>query len=141
MVGLVKSRDAWAKKFENGEGLTSPLLERYRKERGSEHWRSTKILEEILEYVLYLERNQRSVETRTAERRQGGCITNGGHCMNHQSADLADFATAMNKEMFRFIEWNQANGSDLTEQVYRLDEWMDSFLKFSSFGFNGEGAT
>lgn len=139
MVGLVASRDSWAQRFEGGQRLVNPLLEKYREERNGENWRSSKLLEEIFEYVLYLERNQSPLPLNNAQEAKVGCITNGAQCMNYESADLAEFATAMNKEMFRFIEKFQTKGggSAPNEQVYSLGEWMSLFLEHSSFGIGG----
>lgn len=57
-MNLVKSRDKWKERFVNGEPPESKLLMDYRKYRDTEDWRATSAIEELLEYILYLERNQ-----------------------------------------------------------------------------------
>lgn len=55
-MNLVKERDSWKKNFENGEQPKSLLLVDYRRNRDSELYRTTRPIEEICEYILYLER-------------------------------------------------------------------------------------
>lgn len=54
---LVEERDAWRKKFD--EGIFSFYYYRsiveYRMNRNSELWRSTRLFEELLEYINWLE--------------------------------------------------------------------------------------
>lgn len=56
MVNLVKSRNKWKKSFEEGNAPTQRVLIDYRNYRDTEDWRSTRAVEELCEYILYLER-------------------------------------------------------------------------------------
>lgn len=55
-LSLVKERNRWKQQFENGERINSLWLQDYETNRESELWRSTKALEELCEYILFLER-------------------------------------------------------------------------------------
>jgi hypothetical protein len=52
--GLVAERDGWHQKFK--DGYQPYYLELYRDNRDSELWRSTRAMEEVCEYVLWLEK-------------------------------------------------------------------------------------
>jgi hypothetical protein len=54
-MNLVKQRDEWKAKFENGEDYDSKILTDYVKYRNTEDWRSSKLMEEMCEYILFLE--------------------------------------------------------------------------------------
>lgn len=54
-MNLKNQRDAWKKNFENGEDYDSHLMNDYVKYRDTEDWRSTMLIEEMCEYILYLE--------------------------------------------------------------------------------------
>lgn len=53
-MNLVKSRDAMLNDYLNGERPYG-VLEDYRRNRFSEEWRTSKAVEELCEYILYLE--------------------------------------------------------------------------------------
>ena len=53
-MNLVKSRDAMLNDYLNGEKPYG-VLEDYRRNRFSEEWRTSKAVEELCEYILYLE--------------------------------------------------------------------------------------
>lgn len=53
-MNLVKSRDAMLNDYLNGEKPYG-VLEDYRRNRFSEDWRTSKAVEELCEYILYLE--------------------------------------------------------------------------------------
>ncbi len=52
---LLEERNRWRSEFAEGKSIDSPWLEDYRKNRDSELWRSTRAMEKLCEYVLYLE--------------------------------------------------------------------------------------
>lgn len=52
---LLEERKRWRQAFEHGTRPISPLLSDYRKGRNSEQFRLSRVVEEICEYVLYLE--------------------------------------------------------------------------------------
>lgn len=54
-MNLVKSRDRMLNDYLNGEKPYG-VLEDYRKYRNSEDWRTSECVEEICEYVLFLEK-------------------------------------------------------------------------------------
>lgn len=56
MTRLVSERDSWREEFENGNKPTSLALIEYRKYRNSETWRVSSQVEQLCEYILYLER-------------------------------------------------------------------------------------
>lgn len=53
-MGLVKSRNRMLCRFVDGY-KPKGLLDEYRTHRNSEHWRVTLVVEELCEYILYLE--------------------------------------------------------------------------------------
>lgn len=53
---LVAEREQWAENFINGNKPSNPALEDYRKFRNSESWRIHSSIEEVFEYILYLEK-------------------------------------------------------------------------------------
>jgi hypothetical protein len=53
-VTLVEQRDKWAEEFKTDSRYPA-LLERYKENRTSELWRASRQVEEVLEYVLFLE--------------------------------------------------------------------------------------
>lgn len=53
-MNLVKSRDSMLNDYLNGERPYG-VLEDYRRNRFSEDWRTSKAVEELCEYILYLE--------------------------------------------------------------------------------------
>lgn len=55
MIPPSKERKLWKKRFERGIRVESPWLEDYEKNRYSNLWRSTRGLEKLCEYILYLE--------------------------------------------------------------------------------------
>jgi hypothetical protein len=54
-LNLLEERDNWRKEFVQGVGEYPYLLTLYKENRGSELWRSTRIMERLCEYALYLE--------------------------------------------------------------------------------------
>lgn len=58
-MNLIKQREEWKSKFEKGDKPYFPALEDYKRHRDSEYFRLSSGLEELLEYVLYLEDKQR----------------------------------------------------------------------------------
>jgi hypothetical protein len=52
---LVEDRDSWKEAFERGEKPAGYLSE-YRNKRDSNLWRSSRMVEQLCEYILYLER-------------------------------------------------------------------------------------
>lgn len=54
-MNLVKTRDQWLESFRKGEQPTSRLLQDYRQNRDNEMWRASKEVEELCEYIIYLE--------------------------------------------------------------------------------------
>ena len=54
-MNLVSQRDKWKQQFEKGGKPSFPAFEDYKKHRDSEYFRLSSSLEELLEYVLYLE--------------------------------------------------------------------------------------
>jgi hypothetical protein len=53
---LVEERERWRKEYEAGTKLNSPILNQYRANRNSELWRVSRAVEQLCEYVVYLER-------------------------------------------------------------------------------------
>jgi hypothetical protein len=68
---LIEERNAWRKMFEEGHALDHVYMNEYRTNRDSELWRSTRALEQMCEYILYLEAE---VEELSAEIRNLGDI-------------------------------------------------------------------
>ena len=58
-MNLVKSRNKWRKEIEDGMIPVWPPFIEYKLNRESEMWRSSSMAERFLEYVLYLEENQK----------------------------------------------------------------------------------
>jgi hypothetical protein len=56
---LVEERLLWRKQFELGNHYTSSILEDYKRNRLSNSWRMSGYIEQMCEYILYLEENQR----------------------------------------------------------------------------------
>lgn len=52
---LVKQRLKWLAKYKEGLKPSSSILEDYRKHRLSESWRTSRVMEELCEYIIYLE--------------------------------------------------------------------------------------
>jgi hypothetical protein len=52
---LVEQRLQWLAKFKEGFRPSSSVLEDYRKHRLSNSWRASKGIEELCEYIIYLE--------------------------------------------------------------------------------------
>jgi len=57
---LVNQRDSWRRNFDNGSKPSSPLLFDYRMNRDSTHWRVSSHVEELCEYILWLEERAKS---------------------------------------------------------------------------------
>lgn len=55
MVGLVKERNSWREKFEQGYKPECTYLRDYRLKRNSEYWRISRRHEELCEYIIWLE--------------------------------------------------------------------------------------
>lgn len=59
--GLLAERIGWRKRFDGG--YKPWFLEEYLKNRESELWRSTRIVEQLAEYILWLEaKHERSTD-------------------------------------------------------------------------------
>ena len=54
-MNLVKSRDEIRALIEANNSLDNPVLNAYKLNRDSEMWRVSKVIEELCEYILYLE--------------------------------------------------------------------------------------
>lgn len=54
-MNIVDERCELRKAFEEGYRPECPVLEAYRKNRNSPHWRLSKQIEILCEYILYLE--------------------------------------------------------------------------------------
>lgn len=54
-MNLVKSRDEIRALIEANNSLDNPILNAYKLNRDSEMWRVSKVVEELCEYILYLE--------------------------------------------------------------------------------------
>lgn len=54
-MSLVEEREAWYEDYQTGKSCASPLLEEYRWNRNSNSWRSSRAVEELCEYILFLE--------------------------------------------------------------------------------------
>lgn len=52
---LVQQRLQWLTDFKDGLKPSSLVLEDYRKHRLTESWRTSRIVEELCEYIIYLE--------------------------------------------------------------------------------------
>jgi hypothetical protein len=57
---LVASRDKMLERFIQGEKPLTVILVDYRKNRNSEEWRISVSVEELCEYILYLESERRA---------------------------------------------------------------------------------
>lgn len=55
MTRLTVERRRWRRQYERGIKPDSPWLQDYIKNRDSDLWRSTRALERLCEYILYLE--------------------------------------------------------------------------------------
>lgn len=55
-MNLKKSRDKWRDNFLAGNKLDNRFMRDYRRYRDSEEWRSTRLMEEMAEYILFLEK-------------------------------------------------------------------------------------
>ena len=56
---LVEQRNKWREAYEAGEKPSNHFLCEYRKYRNSELWRASRQSEELFEYIMYLEDNQK----------------------------------------------------------------------------------
>lgn len=56
-TGLTDERDEWCQQLESGGQLDIYVLQQYRINRNSDLWRSTREVEKLCEYILFLERN------------------------------------------------------------------------------------
>ena len=54
-MNLQKYRNDLRKEYENGKVCDSIVLKDYRENRNTEEWRTSLIVEELCEYILYLE--------------------------------------------------------------------------------------
>lgn len=54
-MSLVEERDSWRQMFEEGHKLDHHYMSQYRKYRDSELWRMSSAVEQLCEYILYLE--------------------------------------------------------------------------------------
>lgn len=52
---LVDQRNEWRRAFESGKSLESKLLQDYKNNRESNSFRMSRSVEELCEYILYLE--------------------------------------------------------------------------------------
>lgn len=52
---LVEQRLHWLAEYKDGFKPSSSVLEDYRKYRLLESWRTSKVMEELCEYIIYLE--------------------------------------------------------------------------------------
>lgn len=52
---LISERNQWKKQLEQGSFEEPYLLTLYRQNRNNELWRSTRIMEQLCEYILFLE--------------------------------------------------------------------------------------
>lgn len=57
-MNLVEQRNKWKEQFERDGKPHFPALEDYRHHRDSEYFRLSSSLEELLEYILYLENRE-----------------------------------------------------------------------------------
>jgi len=55
-MNLVSERDKWKQEFEMGYNSKVVFLSTYKKERNNETWRTSRPLEHLCEYVMYLEK-------------------------------------------------------------------------------------
>ena len=54
-TGLTDERNEWKKLLESGGQLNIYVLQQYRQNRDSNLWRSTREVEKLCEYILFLE--------------------------------------------------------------------------------------
>lgn len=54
-MNLLQERDEWRKQIEAGEFNVHPMFETYKNKRGCSLWRSSRQLERLFEYIIYLE--------------------------------------------------------------------------------------
>lgn len=52
---LIQEREAWRRAMNEGTWQESHLLTLYKTHRNTGEWRSTRAVEELMEYILYLE--------------------------------------------------------------------------------------
>ena len=66
-MSLIEERNKWRREFSAGEHPSIHVLDEYRENRDSELWRSTRAVEKICEYALYLESVIREAEVASPE--------------------------------------------------------------------------
>lgn len=66
-TGLTDERNSWIIEINEGRWLEPFVLKQYRENRGSNLWRSTREVEKLCEYVLFLERKLKNQENLTME--------------------------------------------------------------------------
>lgn len=54
-MDLVQERESWRKEMESGTFFVHHMYQSYKMNRNSPYWRSTKQLERLFEYIMYLE--------------------------------------------------------------------------------------
>ena len=54
-IGLIKERDNWKEDLIKSTWFEPDILRQYRENRNSELWRSTRQVEKLCEYILFLE--------------------------------------------------------------------------------------
>lgn len=54
-MDIIEERNHWRQQFDEGKEPTTPWLLDYRRNRDSNLWRSSRPLEQLCEYILYLE--------------------------------------------------------------------------------------
>lgn len=54
-TSAIKQRMMWQEAFRNGEAVNSFYLREHKKNRNDPHWRTTRELEHLCEYIIYLE--------------------------------------------------------------------------------------
>jgi hypothetical protein len=70
---LVEERNKWRKEFLESKRVPW-LLEEYKKNRDTELWRSTRVVEELCEYILHLESCVKGMVISAPERYSKGFI-------------------------------------------------------------------
>lgn len=61
-MSLLSEREEWQEQYRRG-GIGEPwLLQKYKKERATEEWRSTRLVEHLCEYAIYLENELKEIK-------------------------------------------------------------------------------
>ncbi len=88
-MNLLEERQSWRRKFEADVGEYPYLLTLYKEKRSSELWRSTRIMEYLCEYALYLESKVNDIDYKSFIKGYNLRHRNGSFSYNKSTKELS----------------------------------------------------